>query len=128
MPRYWTVDEAKRALPEVVALLRRLQAAAAPAARPQAISPPGTHAAVNGHGSAAGALPDDPARLLHQLNEMGVEVKDIATGLIDFPHRRRRADGTEQEVLLCYRLGEPELAYWHDTTTGFAGRRPLSEL
>jgi len=126
MPRYWTVEEARAALPEVIALLQRLREAVArqAAAGSTAVATPGARASVNGHGA---SRPDDPvreaARLLEQINAMGVQVKDVATGLIDFPYLRHG-----EEVLLCYRLGEPELAYWHDLHSGFAGRRPLSEL
>jgi hypothetical protein len=47
-------------------------------------------------------------------------VKDIDTGLLDFPSLR----GGE-EVLLCWRLGEDEVAWWHRPEDGFAGRQPL---
>jgi len=51
---------------------------------------------------------------------MGVEVKDPSTGLIDF--RSLRGD---EEVYLCWRLGEGRIAWWHDLDSGFQGRRPL---
>ncbi len=50
----------------------------------------------------------------------GAELKDIDHGLIDFP---ARIDG--QEVLLCWKSGEAEIAYYHTETDGFAGRKPL---
>jgi hypothetical protein len=62
--------------------------------------------------------------LVADLNRAGVEIKDLNTGLIDFPHRR--ANG--EEVLLCYRLPEEEIVSWHTLEGGFAGRRPLGEL
>lgn len=62
--------------------------------------------------------------LVDELGSLGVDVKDPTLGLIDFYHRR--ADGSI--VLLCYRDDEPTLAHWHPLDTGFAGRRPLSEL
>jgi hypothetical protein len=51
-------------------------------------------------------------------------VKDLEDGLLDFP--ARRADG--DEALLCWRLGEDAVAWWHSSDDGFAGRRPLDEL
>lgn len=60
------------------------------------------------------------AELLHRLNEWGVELRDASSGLIDFP-----AEINGQEAYLCWRLGEPEVAYWHSPEDGFAGRRPL---
>ena len=61
--------------------------------------------------------------LLHELAELGVEVKDMNTGLIDF---RAHRDG--EEVYLCWRLGEGDrIAWWHTLDGGFLGRRPLVE-
>ena len=62
--------------------------------------------------------------LVAQLNELGADVKDPILGLIDF--YAKRDDG--EVVLLCYRDDEDDLRYWHPIETGFAGRRPLSEL
>lgn len=54
------------------------------------------------------------------IQAMGIEVKDINTGLIDFPAVR---DG--REVCLCWRYDEPNVAHWHDMDAGFAGRQRL---
>ena len=59
--------------------------------------------------------------LVEDLNGLGVEVKDPDTGLLDFP--ARHPDGSD--VLLCWRVGEDSVAYWHTLDGGFAGRRPL---
>jgi hypothetical protein len=64
------------------------------------------------------------ARAVRALTELGVQVKDLDSGLVDFP--AARADG--EIVLLCWRLGEDEIGWWHSEEGGFAGRRPLSEL
>jgi hypothetical protein len=56
-----------------------------------------------------------------ELESLGIQLKDRRIGLIDFPsemHGRR--------VLLCWRLGESSVQYWHDEQTGYAGRQPLS--
>ena len=60
------------------------------------------------------------ARTIDELLEYGVEVKDIDEGLIDFPALRHG-----ETVLLCWRLGEDEIRYWHTADAGFAGRREL---
>ena len=60
------------------------------------------------------------AKLVDEINEHGAEVKDVDTGLIDFPALRNG-----ETVLLCWRLGEDEIGFWHGTDDGFAGRRPL---
>ena len=58
--------------------------------------------------------------IVEELNELGALVKDLDDGLVDFPALR---DG--RTVLLCWRLGEDEVGYWHGLDDGFAGRQPL---
>jgi hypothetical protein len=55
-----------------------------------------------------------------RIHELGALVKDLDEGLVDFPARRG-----EEEVLLCWRLGEDEVAYWHGLDEGFSGRKSL---
>jgi hypothetical protein len=55
-----------------------------------------------------------------ELKQIGVELKDYLTGLIDFPSI---IDG--REVYLCWRLDEPEVGHWHELEAGFLGRRKL---
>ena len=57
---------------------------------------------------------------LAELRQLGVELKDPVTGLLDFPWWR---DG--REVYLCWRLGETEVGHWHEVDAGFAGRQKL---
>lgn len=59
-------------------------------------------------------------RAAAQLDRWGIEVKDPERGLVDFFHQR---DG--RVVYLCYLLGEPAIAYWHELHAGFAGRQAL---
>ena len=66
------------------------------------------------------AIARDLAQLVDQIAEHGAQVKDLEEGLIDFPALR---DG--ETVLLCWKLGEGEIEYWHRVEDGFAGRRPL---
>ena len=56
-----------------------------------------------------------------ELEALGIQLKDRRIGLIDFPSEM---DG--RRVLLCWRLGEPSVQYWHDEQSGYAGRQPLS--
>lgn len=60
------------------------------------------------------------ARLVDEIAGHGAQVKDIDSGLIDFPALRHG-----ETVLLCWQLGEDEIAWWHRVDDGFAGRRPL---
>ena len=55
-----------------------------------------------------------------ELRDLGIELKDYFTGLVDFPSRMHG-----REVYLCWRLGEPDVAYWHEVEAGFAGRQKL---
>jgi hypothetical protein len=55
-----------------------------------------------------------------ELRQLGVELKDYFMGLVDFPSWLNG-----RPVYLCWRLGEPEVAYWHDLEAGFAGRQKL---
>ena len=62
----------------------------------------------------------DLGRALEEVQELGVVVKDIDSGLVDFPSVREG-----EPVLLCWRLGEDEVRFWHGLEDGFAGRRPI---
>ncbi len=62
--------------------------------------------------------------IVRSIDELGVEVKDLDQGLIDFPSQRRG-----REIYLCWKLGEGDrVAWWHPVETGYAGRRPIREL
>src|SRR5713226_2285166 len=57
---------------------------------------------------------------VQELQQLGIELKDFHTGLIDFPARLGN-----REVYLCWKLGEPEVVHWHEIDAGFAGRRKI---
>lgn len=57
--------------------------------------------------------------LVDHLAEMGIELRDMELGLVDFPGVR---DG--RPVWLCWRLADPSVAFWHGTDEGYANRRP----
>jgi hypothetical protein len=61
------------------------------------------------------------AEYVKELTDLGIELKDYDTGLIDF---LCRFEG--REVYLCWRLGEPEVSHWHELDGGFAGRREIT--
>jgi hypothetical protein len=60
------------------------------------------------------------AGLMDRVKEWGLELRDISTGLVDFP-----AVIEGEEAFYCWRLGEPEVGFWHSPQDGFRGRRPL---
>jgi hypothetical protein len=58
-----------------------------------------------------------------QIDAWSVTLRDISTGLIDFP-----ALVSGRPIWLCWRLGEGDIEWWHELNTGFSGRQPLAEL
>ena len=63
---------------------------------------------------------DAIAACAHEIDAAGAQIKSLEEGLLDFPSRRE-----EEQVLLCWKLGEDEIRYWHGIDEGFAGRKPL---
>jgi hypothetical protein len=71
---------------------------------------------------AARALVEELDGIVTEIEGSGAHLKDVQLGLVDFPTER---DG--EVVYLCWQFGEPEVAFWHRTDDGFAGRQPLPE-
>lgn len=59
-------------------------------------------------------------RAIEQLESMGVMIKSVDEGLLDFPSKR-----FDEEVWLCWKAGEDEVKFWHGKDEGFMGRKPL---
>jgi hypothetical protein len=59
---------------------------------------------------------------LAEIDSIGVQVKDLDIGLLDFP-----CDVEGRVVLLCWKMGEHSITHWHGTEEGFAGRKPIDE-
>jgi hypothetical protein len=59
---------------------------------------------------------------MEQIEQSGCVIKDLAIGLVDFP-----AMLGDEQVLLCWKLGEPRIEYWHRMQEGFAGRKPIAD-
>ena len=123
--KYFTVEEANRLIPQVRAMIERLQRGRRRLLRHRLASEAiAQKAAGNGGGSDAGAYLSDYSqtfgRSLAQLQAMGVLLKDLERGLIDFPHWREG-----REVYLCWKYGEERIDYWHETDSGYTGRQPL---
>ena len=68
-------------------------------------------------------LKSEIVRLIHRIESFGCIVKDIDLGLLDFPSRRG-----DTEIFLCWKAGEPEVAFWHAGDEGFQQRRPIDFL
>lgn len=129
--RHFSPEEANAALERVRPLVERMvahrQAHAAALERQEQLE---GHIRGNGGGIPPATLAEvaaeverearELARLVDQIAEHGAEVKDLDEGLIDFPALRQG-----ETVLLCWKLGEDEIRYWHRVEDGFTGRRPL---
>jgi hypothetical protein len=130
-PRYFTLDEANAALDELRPLAelmveRRRELVDAQTARAALGAQVGTNGGdltPSDFAEADAELEQAAASLaqcVEQIQGAGVLVKDLDRGLLDFPSLR---DG--EEVLLCWHVGEDQIAFWHGLDEGFAGRKPL---
>lgn len=122
--RYFTLAEARAALPRVKALMHMVQTARQEILRlrPE-VWPVLRKASTNGGSREAGELLVHFQRLemgVKGIIGMGITVKDVDEGLIDFLGKRNGRD-----IYLCWRHGEVDIEYWHDVDTGFAGRRMI---
>jgi hypothetical protein len=124
--KYFTLVEARRALPLVKRIAHDLQAAQKERIR--------LHGLMNAHRERPMAelealaaqferLTDQMERLLAELTQLGVQLKDASTGLLDFP-----AMHEGREVLLCWKGDEETITHWHEVYGGFEGRKPVEML
>lgn len=132
MSKTFTLSEAQTLLPVLEALLLKARAAGARAGEleremqhlsQRIFMSGGMHvdvsAAARRRAEREKAMKEAENTLI-EIDEIGVQVKDLEKGLLDFPCLM---DG--KTVLLCWKLGEKEIAFWHTTDAGFAGRQPL---
>jgi hypothetical protein len=132
LSRTFTLDEAQTLLPVLETLVRKAQNSGTRAAeieveldrlRQRIFLAGGVHVDV---ASAARRRAERDKSLqetkdaLAEMEAIGVQVKDLNKGLLDFPCI---VDG--RTVLLCWKLGEKEIGFWHSIEDGFAGRKPL---
>jgi len=121
---YFTIEEANALLPQISRVIKGMLDARQCIIEAQADLWPVLEKAIgNGGSKKAGALLSEFSRVeqgARRLSEMGCILKDINTGLVDFPTLRNG-----REVFLCWQHGEPEVAFWHDVDAGLAGRQPL---
>ena len=127
-PKHFTLAEARAALPALRRRLLRIGEVLAEARR--ATETPGAEQVVilrgNGKGpivSGAGRWRGEAQRLIEDIADEGIQIKDLERGLVDFPHFL--GGDTAREVFLCWHLGEDTIEYWHEIDAGIAGRNPL---
>lgn len=122
MPTYYTPQEANNLLeivrPMVVELMQisgRIRSH-----QPEIWAVVEKSAGNGGNPELSKLLPDFDRldQVLHRLQDMGIEVKDLTIGLIDFPALR---DG--RVIYLCWKYNEEKVQFWHEVEAGFAGRQ-----
>ena len=121
--RHFSREEADALLPTLEPVLRELQVAAASLTDAEAHEVLSEASGGNGGGAEGKRVGEaflQVRGILAALQGEGVVVRDISSGLVDFPAVR---DG--QEIYLCWRLGEESVAHWHDLDSGFQGRQAL---
>ena len=139
MARFYDVDRANAAIPELREILELLRDQRAELIRLRDLVLE-RQSAVEAGSSARGAEddPDDELRLIRlrmqglidqmqagvaRIDALGITLRDIESGLIDFP-----ALANGRQIWLCWRLGENEVDWWHELSTGFDSRQPLIDL
>jgi hypothetical protein len=122
--RLFTLSEANHLIPQLNARLVSVRQAKAVLARTKEDIRKASAQAQYGGGSTVGPLYISSLQQistnLQAIHEMGVLVKDLEMGLCDFPHLRHG-----RVVFLCWKLGEQEIKWWHETSTGYKDRCPL---
>jgi hypothetical protein len=131
MARFYSIDEANERLAEVRPLLEGLRDDRLAVARKQRELV--RERTTNGSAEHAEDLARREAELreivrrmtaiVTQLDEWSVALRDISSGLIDFP-----ALASGRPIWLCWRLGEGDIDWWHEADSGFDSRKPLAEL
>jgi hypothetical protein len=124
--RTYTVSEANALLPQVRKLVQQMLAARS---RVLQIQPDLWSAVERAVFNGGGKTISEASRQImaiqqavNGLNQLSILVKDINTGLVDFPAVRNG-----QLVYLCWQYDEPSVQFWHDLDTGFAGRQRIDE-
>jgi len=124
MPKYFTLQEANEALISISAWMDEIQAIRQEILKhqPEIWSVMEKSAGNGGNPTLSRMVKsfDRLDELIHSIQDSGVVIKDINTGLLDFPALK---DG--REVYLCWKHGEGDIAFWHEIEDGFAGRQSI---
>ena len=131
MARFYGIDEANERLAELQPLLEQLRADREAVAESQRelVKAGQTNGSAE-HAEELRQRESDIREIVRrmqqavvQIDGWGISLRDIATGLIDFP-----ALVNGRPVWLCWRLGEDDVGWWHEADVGFDQRKPLAEL
>ena len=124
--RHYTLEEANGTIAWVEECLVRLREAKSNLGDKEAREALSEATPTNGGGEPGKVVSEaflDLRNALVELRERDIVLRDLDRGLVDFPS----LNGESEEIYLCWEEGEPEIAFWHDLETGFAGRRPLED-
>jgi hypothetical protein len=122
--RHYTLEEANALLPQLQPLLADLRKARDELTDAEAHEALSGAAPGNGGGSSGRQVGEaflEVRRMLGEVEELGLVLRDIDRGLIDFP-----AILEGREVYLCWEEGEDAIGFWHHLDAGFGGRQPLA--
>jgi hypothetical protein len=122
---FYDIDAANARIPvvrEVLTLLRD-QLAELARLREESLSPDLEEADSRRLELRISGIVDQMHASVARIDAWSITLRDIGTGLIDFP-----ALVNGRQVCLCWQLGEDEVGWWHEMTSGFSGRLPLAEL
>src|SRR3982751_3286982 len=145
MARFYDVDRANARIPELRDILELLRDQRAELIRlrdlvleRQSAVEAGAESGLGSSRSSDDDEPNDELRLIRlrmqglidqmqagvaRIDGLGITLRDIESGLVDFP-----ALASDRQIWLCWRLGEEEVGWWHELSTGFSERQPLIEL
>jgi hypothetical protein len=144
--RFYDLDSANARIPEMREILEQLKSQRADLIRLRDLVLERQEAVEAGSDAGPGGQsrssdedgPDDELRLIRlrmqglidqmqaavaRIDGLGITLRDIESGLIDFP-----ALANGRQIWLCWRLGEDDIAWWHELNEGFSGRRALIDL
>jgi hypothetical protein len=126
-PHYFSLEEANAALQTIRPMMEEIQTIRSKIIERQPeIWPAIERSAGNGGNPTLSKLVKDFERLddlLHRILATGAQIKDINSGLLDFPAWRN-----DHEVYLCWKYGEGKIEFWHEIEAGFAGRQPIDRF
>jgi hypothetical protein len=124
MPRYFTLEEANHTLEQVAPLVEKLlEIRKELLEHHPELLPVLENIGRNGGSKVASQMVEQfhlLENLVHEIEATGALVKDINSGLLDFPSLREG-----HEVYLCWQYGEGDIRFWHEIDGGFAGRQPI---
>ncbi len=121
--RHYTVEQANAALGFALERIERLRAARVQLGDEEARAALSAAGPGNGGGEPGRVVSEAFLELrtaLVELQEMEIVLRDLERGLVDFPALRE-----DEEIYFCWEEGEETIGYWHDTESGYGGRRPL---